>query len=236
LDENFCPVCFERFAFFCPLELFLGTHHHRMLSPPSKQENACPGLQSAESSTMRLLHNYLPSSRKASTGFTLIELLVVIAIIAILMALLFPAAGNALNSAKKTTAKNQAVQVVTAITAYETEYGRLPAFSGSNLSSNNITMLCTTNDPVNNPRAVLFMEATAWKSGKGGINSSGAFCDPWSNIYSVLLDTNYVNQLSNMPYAPSIGTVSYGTNLTKHVGVWTVFTNSGKSFLINSWD
>jgi prepilin-type N-terminal cleavage/methylation domain-containing protein len=236
LDENFCPACFERFAFFCPLELFLGTHHHRMLSPPSKQENACPGLQSAESSTMRLLNNYLPSSRKASTGFTLIELLVVIAIIAILMALLFPAAGNALNSAKKTTAKNQAVQVVTAITAYETEYGRLPNFTGSNISSANIAMLSSTNDSANNPRAVIFMEATAYKPGKGGTNSTG-FCDPWGNVYSVALDTNYANTLQNMPYQTTVGgAVTLGTNLTKHVGVWTVFTNSGKNYLINSWD
>lgn len=185
---------------------------------------------------MRLLNNYLPSSRKASTGFTLIELLVVIAIIAILMALLFPAAGNALNSAKKTTAKNQAVQVVTAITAYEAEYGRLPAFTGTTMTNSNITMLCTTNDSVNNPRAVLFMEVTAYKPGKGGTNSTG-FCDPWGNVYSVALDTNYANTLQNMPYQTTVGgAVTLGTNLTKHVGVWTVFTNSGKNYLINSWD
>lgn len=181
---------------------------------------------------MRLLHNSLPCRRKASTGFTLIELLVVIAIIAILMALLFPAAGNALNSAKKTTAKNQAVQVVTAITAYETEYGRLPAFSGSSLSSNNITMLCTTNDPVNNPRAVLFMEATSWKSGKGGINSNGAFCDPWGNVYSVALDTAYVNSQTNIALGGGFG----NTNVTKHIIVWTTPLVGTTNVLINSWD
>jgi hypothetical protein len=185
---------------------------------------------------MRFLPKSCPVHCNKTSAFTLIELLVVIAIIAILMALLFPAAGSALNTAKKTTAKNQAVQVATAITAYETEYGRLPAFTGTNMAPSNIAMLCTTNDTNNNPRAVTFMEVTAYKSGKGGTNSTG-FCDPWGNVYAVALDTNYVNQLSNMPYQTVAGgAVTLGTNLTKHVGVWTVFTNSGKSFLINSWD
>ena len=184
---------------------------------------------------MKTIPTSLSRSSKNALAFTLIELLVVIAIIAVLASLLFPAAQSALNSAKKTTAKNQAVQLVTAITAYETEYGRLPAFTGTNMSAANIAMLCTSNDPVNNPRAVLFMEATAWKNGKGGTNANG-FCDPWSNVYSVALDTNYVNQLSNMPYQSTAGGAISSTNLTKHVGVWTVFTNSGKSFLINSWD
>jgi prepilin-type N-terminal cleavage/methylation domain-containing protein len=208
-----------------------------MLSPPSKQENACACFQSAESSDMHFLPKFSSPAVNRRSAFTLIELLVVIAIIAILMALLFPAAGSALNSAKKTTAKNQAVQIATAIAAYETEYGRLPSFSpATNLGLSNVAMLCTTNDTNNNPRAVLFMEVTGYKQGKGGTNTNG-YCDPWGNVYSVALDTNYVNQLSNMPYQTAAGSaVTLGTNLTKHVGVWTVFTNSGKSFLINSWD
>lgn len=205
-----------------------------MLSTSSKQENACMGMESAEN---KLMH-FNPSSsvRSDKKAFTLIELLVVIAIIAILAGLLFPAAQNAINSAKRTTAKNQAVQLVTAITAYETEYGRLPAFTGTNMAASNIVMLCTTNDSANNPRGVLFLEATAFKPSKGGTNAKG-FCDPWSNVYSVALDTNYVNQLSNMPYQTSLGgAVTAGTNLTKHVGVWTVWTNGSKQYLINSWD
>ena len=184
---------------------------------------------------------FLPTSPSRSSAtasaFTLIELLVVIAIIAVLMGLLFPAAQSAINSAKKTTAKNQAVQIATAITAYETEYGRLPAFTGTNMSASNVAMLCTTNDTVNNPRAILFMEATAWKNGKGGTNTNG-FCDPFNsnNVYSVALDTNYVNQLSNMPYQATMGAQTSSTNITKHLGVWTVWTNNSKYYLINSWD
>jgi len=165
-------------------------------------------------------------------GFTLIELLVVIAIIAILAGLLFPAGQSAINSAKKTTAKNQAVQIATAITAYETEYGRLPSFAGTKLTAANIAMLCSTNDASNNPRGLIFLEVTTWKNGKGGTNAAG-FCDPFgpTNVYSVALDTNYDNQIT-------VPTDASGTTatLTKHVGVWTTPMIGKANVLINSWD
>lgn len=167
----------------------------------------------------------------------MIELLVVMGIIGILMGLLFSGAQQALNSAKKTTAKNQAVQITAAINAYETEYGQLPSNgTATNVGANLVNILCTTNDTNNNPRAIIFLESSAWAKGKGGTNSSG-FCDPWSNVYSVALDTNYINQLSNMPSQSNVGVApTYGTTLTLHVGVWTVWTNSGRYYLINSWN
>ena len=172
------------------------------------------------------------SQRVRPHGFTLIELLVVIAIIAILAGLMIPAASSAQNSAKKTTAKNQAVQIATAITAYETEYGRLPNFSGTTLSSDNLKMLLNS-DPVNNPRGLNFIEGSAWKSGKGGTNSSG-FCDPFgsTNVYSVSLDTNYSNIQSNVALGGGFGS----TNLTKHIMVWSTPKVGNTNVLINSWD
>jgi prepilin-type N-terminal cleavage/methylation domain-containing protein len=175
--------------------------------------------------------------RGKNAAFTLIELLIVIAIIAVIAALALPAMGNALNSAKKTTAKNQAVQIATAITAYETEYGRLPPFSGTNLTATNIGMLLAS-DTSNNPRGINFIEASTWKSGKGGTNGNG-FCDPFSsnNPYSIALDTNYANTLSNLPSQSAYGSnVTYTNTLTKHVAVWTVWTNGSRQVLINSWD
>jgi prepilin-type N-terminal cleavage/methylation domain-containing protein len=178
-------------------------------------------------------------SQSSNRAFTLIELLVVIAIIAILAGLLFPAGQSALNSAKKTTAKNQVIQIATAITAYETEYGRLPSDQGyTNASSALVSLLCTATNS-NNPRGIIFLEANAWKNGKGGTNNSGAFCDPFSSnaVYSVALDTNYANVLSNLPsQSTNGGTVSYTTTLSKHIAVWTVWTNGSKKYLINSWD
>ena len=175
-----------------------------------------------------------PSNTRKSpfSAFTLIELLIVIAIIAILASLLFPAASIAIFSAKKTTAKNQVTQIATAISAYEAEYGRLPAFTGTTMTNSNTIMLCTTNDTTNNPRALIFLDSSSWKSGKGGTNANG-FLDPWSNAYSVSLDTNYVNSQANVALGGGFGT----TNVTKHIMVWTIATNGTKSTnLINSWD
>jgi prepilin-type N-terminal cleavage/methylation domain-containing protein len=66
-----------------------------------------------------------------SRGFTLIELLTVIAIIAILMGLLFPAIASVREAARKTQAKNDAANIVAAVKAYYTEYGKYPDLSGS---------------------------------------------------------------------------------------------------------
>ena len=164
-------------------------------------------------------------------AFTLIELLIVIAIIAILAALALPAMSGSIDSAKKTTAKNQAVQIATAITAYETEYGRLPPFTGSNMSAANIAML-TSSDSSNNPRGINFIDLSTWKSGKGGTNGNG-FCDPFSsaNSYQFALDTNYANQIT----VPTNASGSTAT-IIKHIGVWTIPKVGKISVLINSWD
>jgi prepilin-type N-terminal cleavage/methylation domain-containing protein len=60
------------------------------------------------------------------SAFTLIELLVVIAIIIILAGLLFPAYQAVQNQAKRTQAKNDLTQIVTAVNAFYTEYGMYP--------------------------------------------------------------------------------------------------------------
>jgi len=59
-------------------------------------------------------------------AFTLIELLVVIAIIAILIGLLFPAFKAVQNQARQTQAKNDLTQIVTAVNAFYTDYGKYP--------------------------------------------------------------------------------------------------------------
>ena len=69
----------------------------------------------------------LPRSFRAG-GFTLIELLIVIAIIAILVGLLFPAFKGVQDQAKRTQAKNDLTQIVTAVNAYYTEYGKYPVY------------------------------------------------------------------------------------------------------------
>src|SRR6266849_9756165 len=65
-------------------------------------------------------------ARTKRNAFTLIELLVVIAIIIILAGLLFPAFQGVQQQARKTQAKNDLTQIVTAVNAFYTEYGKYP--------------------------------------------------------------------------------------------------------------
>ena len=66
------------------------------------------------------------SPSQHTRAFTLIELLVVIAIIAILVGLLFPAFKAVQNQARSTQAKNDLTQIVNAVNAFYTDYGRYP--------------------------------------------------------------------------------------------------------------
>ena len=117
-----------------------------------------------------------PSS---SSAFTLIELLVVISIIAILIGLLFPAFKGVQDQAKKVQAKNDLTQIVTAVNAFYTEYGRYPVLS--TITSGN-TYDATNNDRLFNvlrgtansgeqlalnPRQVVFINPPVAKMGKG---------------------------------------------------------------------
>jgi len=74
----------------------------------------------------KAMKNPLTPLRRQRAAFTLIELLVVIAIIAILAAMLLPALAAAKKAALKTKAKMEAVDLVNAINAYDTDYGRFP--------------------------------------------------------------------------------------------------------------
>ena len=163
---------------------------------------------------------------KTSAAFTLIELLVVISIIAILAGLSFPAVNGAMDSAKKTQAKSNAVQIAAAVSAYEMEYGKLPTFTGTTVDTTLVGILTASNS-----RGIVFLEAPAWKKGKGGTNDKG-YCDPWSSNtpYSIALDTDYDNQVS----VSTNGGASGSTSIMKKVGVWNVTTTN--KYQVRSWD
>jgi prepilin-type N-terminal cleavage/methylation domain-containing protein len=160
------------------------------------------------------------NTSKTEQAFTLIELLTVIAIIALLAGLLFPAMGMVKEMAKKTQSKNEVVQIVSAIKAYYTEYGKYPivtggtpadiTFTGSSAgtgtgSSNAVLFDVLRNNvksPVNgatvtslNPRQIVYVEAPAAKdqsNPKSGIQTtSGIWYDPWGSPYNVAIDGNY---------------------------------------------
>src|ERR1051325_4428249 len=98
--------------------------------------------------------------RNPPAAFTLIELLVVIAIIAILVGLLFPAFKAVQNQARSTQAKNDLTQIVNAVNAFYTDYGKYPtAVTGADVAFSWDVPPAQRPDPYNN---VLLNELRAW--------------------------------------------------------------------------
>jgi prepilin-type N-terminal cleavage/methylation domain-containing protein len=159
-------------------------------------------------------------------AFTLIELLVVIAIIATLLALLFPSFSSIYESARKTQAKNDLTQIVTAVNAYYTEYGKYPLAAGIAIDTTfgpsgtaNQTLFNSLRggslDTTLNPRQIVFISPPDVKNPtnpRSGIATQatatvaiGDFVDPWGSPYNVEIDGNYDNQIPTNPYTADTG-------------------------------
>jgi prepilin-type N-terminal cleavage/methylation domain-containing protein len=170
--------------------------------------------------------------RNHERAFTLIELLVVIAIIAILIGLLFPAFSAVQNQARKTQAKNDLTQIVNAVNAFYTEYGKYPLAAGittdytygpgGNLATNETLFTelrgCAVPLPGScpaaatiNTRQIVFISppdvknSATPRSGIGtGVTNLGQYFDPWGNNYVIRIDGDYNNQVAN-PYTANAG-------------------------------
>jgi prepilin-type N-terminal cleavage/methylation domain-containing protein len=162
-----------------------------------------------------LFSTEISSTAKA---FTLLELIVVIAVIAVLAGLMSPAVQSVLERAKKLQAKNDLIQVATAVNAFYTEYGKYPVPFGvsgdgyrsgatSGTSAKDVLNALRSLDPILNPRQIVFLsppEDTTQINAKGKIASDGQFHDPWGNAYGISIDADYDNQVPN-PYNPNTG-------------------------------
>jgi prepilin-type N-terminal cleavage/methylation domain-containing protein len=158
--------------------------------------------------------------RQGKAAFTLIELLVVIVIIAVLMGLAFPVFQSIQNQAKKTQAKNDVTQIVTAVNAFYTEYGKYPlpadasgdgySVGGTGASSKPIFDALRGLDLLLNPRQIVFLspadakDPTSPRSGIGTTTGPGQFYDPWGMPYAMRIDADYDNQVPN-PYTADTG-------------------------------
>jgi prepilin-type N-terminal cleavage/methylation domain-containing protein len=160
-----------------------------------------------------------------SSAFTLIELLVVMAIIAILIGLLFPAFRAVQNQAKQTQAKNDLTQIVNAVNAFYTDYGKYPlvtadaTYGPAGTTANNpLFQVLRAQDTINNPRQIVFINPPYVKTPanpRSGIATQATtingisvaindYVDPWGTPYNVAIDGGYDNQLTN-PYAANTG-------------------------------
>ena len=176
--------------------------------------------------------------QKSSSAFTLIELLVVIAIIAILIGLLFPAFRAVQDQARRTQAKNDLTQIVNAVNAYYTDYGKYPiAALGADVTftaaaANNNTLFdvlrnMTGTNPGNtsNPRGIVFVQPPQAKdqnNPKSGVQAStGVWYDPWGSPYNVAIDGNYNNIVRAPNYTDLASTYVTATDGSGDVGVGT---------------
>jgi prepilin-type N-terminal cleavage/methylation domain-containing protein len=180
-------------------------------------------------------HRNALQKRRSQRAFTLIELLVVIAIIAILIGLLFPAFRAVQDQAKRTQAKNDLTQIVNAVNAYYTDYGKYPiAAPGADVSfpPNSNTLFdvlrnMTGANPGNalNPRAIPFIQPPTAKdqaNPKSGIKTStGVWYDPWGSPYNVSIDGNYNNIVRAPNYTDLASTYVTATDGSGDVGVGT---------------
>jgi prepilin-type N-terminal cleavage/methylation domain-containing protein len=186
--------------------------------------------------------------RNPPAAFTLIELLVVIAIIAILVGLLFPAFKAVQNQARSTQAKNDLTQIVNAVNAFYTDYGKYPlvtadtTYGPGGTASNLLFDVLRGIDTTNNPRQIVFINPPYVKdpaNPRSGIGTPtgtgpGQYFDPWGTAYDVTIDGNYNNQITN-PYTPdsgagpatlNIGVIAWSLGADQSLGNGGGFTNS----------
>jgi prepilin-type N-terminal cleavage/methylation domain-containing protein len=175
-----------------------------------------------------------PQRLHHANAFTLIELLVVIAIIAILVGLFFPAFSAVQNQARKAQAKNDLTQIVNAVNAYYTEYGKYPLVTadtiygtGGTLNADLFYTLRAVASGANagdvaNPRKIVFIsppDAKNQTTPRSGIKTSdGQWYDPWGTPYLVEIDGAYNNTVAN-PYTANAGAVP---NLQIGVVAWSL--------------
>jgi prepilin-type N-terminal cleavage/methylation domain-containing protein len=193
---------------------------------------------------------------KSPAAFTLIELLIVIIIIAILVAFLFPAFRGAQNQAKKAQAKNDLIQIVTAVNAFYTEYGKYPTSATTDTSATYGPGGSNTNDvlfnelraksPTLNTRQIVFISPPDVKdpanprSGIGTTTGAGQYYDPWGKPYAIAIDADYTNSVAN-PYGPAATGGAGSDPILQGVIAWSLGSdgklgNNGDNKFTNSDD
>ena len=180
--------------------------------------------------------------REHTSAFTLIEILVVMTLIAILVGIGVPAFTSVMESARKTQAKNEEQQIVAAVNAYYTDYGKYPLSAGTTVdttygsggTSNGelfYTLRAVAGGIMNaadaaNPRKIVFIQPPVSKdqtNPRSGIKTSDStWYDPWGSQYNIAIDGNY-NNIDRAPNYTDLAGSTYATatDTSGDVGVRT---------------
>ena len=178
-----------------------------------------------------------PSS-KHTRAFTFIELLTVMVLITILAGLAYPTFISIMERARKTQAKNDLTQIVTAVNAFYTEYGKYPLVTADNTiygpaARPNADLFYTLRAVASganasnaaNPRVIVFISPPDVKDSanpRSGIGTAaanlGQYFDPWGKPYNVEIDGGYDNTVAN-PYTANAGATP---NLQLGVIAWSL--------------
>ena len=166
------------------------------------------------------VHGMHPSRKRAGVtgraGFTLIELLTVIAIIAILMGLLLPAMNAVKNSAKKSAAKTDLTQFVTAVKAFYTDYGVYPIDPAIEAQTPEDVEYGATSDSYHNQEIVNVLRAD--QTAGDTLSTSGSTPISVNTREVVYLDVPLVKN-STSPTS-GLGTGKEPNGITTKTGEW----------------
>src|SRR5213595_3267269 len=140
----------------------------------------------------------MQTSSRNIAAFTLIELLVVIAIIIILAGLLFAGLRGAQEQARRTQAKNDLAQIVSAVNAFYTEYGKYPLVAADTIygpggTANNVLFNeLRATSATQNPGGIVFIappDSNDQSNSRSGIKTSlSKWYHPCRTAYNAEID------------------------------------------------
>jgi prepilin-type N-terminal cleavage/methylation domain-containing protein len=174
---------------------------------------------------LQLIRSKQISNIQKHRGFTLIELLVVITIIGILASAAFPVINGVMARARKVKVMAVAKDLQVAIKSYQTEYNRYPGPSGADTTvdtrtdTNLVSILLggAGTGAITNPREIKFLDLPIAKNGVGGLVGTGGaagytLVDEWGQGFTVIMDTDYDNQIDNPDTSNSDPKISSGAS------------------------